>query len=133
MAIGIYYRQNVLKFRIMREVFFADHPLTCREIADLLDMPTGTISETMGYYNKQKPRKYFVRLKPKSGKEYRYKLTKIGCNYLARKQLLRLFIKLLAMARCIDEVQVGAKFKFNPILAPKINFLFVSTQKNVTS
>jgi|GEM_PF-6627907 len=93
----------------MREVLFVNHPLICREIADLLDMSTGTISETMSHYNKQKPRKYFVRLKPKSGKAYRYKLAKIGRNYLARKQSLRLFIKLLDMTRCINEVQMGAK------------------------
>jgi hypothetical protein len=66
----------------MREMLFVNYPLICREIADLLDMPTGTISETMSHYNKQKPRKYFVRLKPKSGKAYRYKIAKIGRNYL---------------------------------------------------
>ena len=44
-------------------------------------MPAGPISEAMRHYNNQKPHKYFSRLKPKSGKAYRYKLTKTGKKY----------------------------------------------------
>lgn len=84
MATGIYHQTNVLKFRIMHAVFFAGKPLTCREIAEKLNMPPSPISEAMRHYNNQKPRKYFIRMKPKSGKAYRYKLTKTGIMYLAR-------------------------------------------------
>jgi hypothetical protein len=84
LAIGIYHKTNVLKFRIMHAVFNAGEPLTCREIASRLDVPLVNVSAIMNHYQKQTEHKYFRRLKPIKGKAYRYKLTKSGAKYLAK-------------------------------------------------
>lgn len=84
MATGMYHQHNVLKMRIMHTVFFAGRPLTCREIADDLNLPLANISAMMSHYNKQKENKYFRKLKPIKGKARRYKLTKSGMIYFKR-------------------------------------------------
>lgn len=84
MATGLYHKHNVLKMRIMHAAFFANRPLTCREIADMINVPLINVSAMMNHYQKQSQHKYFRRLKPIKGKAYRYKLTRSGVIYLGR-------------------------------------------------
>jgi len=81
MATGICHKINVLKFRIMLTCFDAGRPLTCSEIADELGFPLVNISVVMNHY-REKNCGYFQRLKPVTGKAYRYKITKKGLKYL---------------------------------------------------
>ena len=59
-------------------------PLTCKEIAEILDMPLVNVSAMMNHYQKQSEHKYFRQLKPVKGKAYRYKITKYGIETLLR-------------------------------------------------
>jgi hypothetical protein len=83
MASGRYHMCNALKVRIMDAVFCdEDEIMTCREIADTLNIPLVNISRAMNNY-KEKGCGYFRRLKPLKGKgkAFRYKLTEKGMKY----------------------------------------------------
>jgi hypothetical protein len=69
----------------MLVLFFSKLPLTCREIADYLDVPLVNVSAMMNHYQKQQ-HKYFKKLKPikGTGKAYRYTITKYGMEALGR-------------------------------------------------
>jgi hypothetical protein len=49
------------------------------------------------------------------------------------KLINKILYEAAGCGRCIGEVQAGAKFKFNPTLAPKINLLMKLTKKASTS
>lgn len=91
MATGIYYKNNVLKTRILHAHLTEwpnpgwQRPYTNREIAEKLGVPINKISDAMHHYQKQEQHKYFKRLKPLKGTTaYRYLITDSGIKYLIK-------------------------------------------------
>jgi hypothetical protein len=82
----MYHMNNVLKLRVMNSLYINDSlrgskkSMTCKEISELTGIPSEYISRLMSRLRK-KGAKYFIRLKPKEGREYRYQLSKIGINW----------------------------------------------------
>lgn len=80
MGYGKYFKSNALKLLIMNCLFFADRPLTTREISEKIGVPMVNVSKQILTY-KQKKCGYFRRLKPTQRKAYRYKITEKGERY----------------------------------------------------
>ncbi|MCC4766408.1 hypothetical protein FXW07_07210 [Methanosarcina sp. DH1] len=89
--IRFYHKYNFLKLRIMDVLMWASQPMTCRQIAERLDVPAKNVSRILCHYI-QHHYGYFRRLKPLEGSNaYLYKINKKGIRaYLEYMKRLKL-------------------------------------------
>jgi hypothetical protein len=82
----MYHKANVLKLRIMNVLYVkgclrgSNQAMTCKEINKITGIESVYISRLMSRLKKIKAA-YFIRLKPKEGREYRYQLSKLGIKW----------------------------------------------------
>jgi hypothetical protein len=95
LATKMYNKHNELKLRVMNALYVkgclrgSNQAMTCKEINKITGIPSEYISRLFSRLKKIKAN-YFIRLKPKANREYRYQLSKLGVKWY-RQYILRFY------------------------------------------